>query len=58
MSNDRDEWEVIGVSGRMLFSGTKTECEKWVADGNVGGGYSIERKAACIGKERNGQTLQ
>lgn len=37
-------WQVIGGSGRMLFEGTKEQCEEWVAAGNVGGSYSIEPK--------------
>lgn len=43
---DLGQWEVIGASGRKLHGGSKAECEAWVAAGNVGGGYSIERSSS------------
>lgn len=42
-ATDLDQWKVVGASGRKLHGGCKAECEAWVAAGNVGGGYSIER---------------
>lgn len=42
--SSEEQWEVVGASGRSLFAGTKGDCDAWVAAGNVGGTYSIERK--------------
>lgn len=44
-ANSDDQYEVVGASGRRLYDGAKSDCEAWVAAGNVGGAYSIERIA-------------
>lgn len=42
--SDDEQYEVVGVSGRRLYGpGTKSECDSWVAAGNVGGSYSVDR---------------
>jgi len=39
-----EQYEVVGASGRQLYGpSSKSECDSWVAAGNVGGAYSVDR---------------
>lgn len=43
-ANTDEQYEVVGASGRRLYGpGAKSECDSWVAAGNVGGAYSVDR---------------
>lgn len=44
LASTEEQYEVVGASGRRLYGPeAKSECDAWVAAGNVGGSYSIDR---------------